>query len=108
MRRITNNRKPIKEPKDLEGLKIRVPEGDVFAENFKTHPASIAVFAVPWSGPLGYLDEDDVKVTRHLSKRKHFIREKFASKVHLLKMTAGEDGALLDVLLENGSEGFVI
>ncbi len=30
MRHITNNKRPIKTPEDLKGLKIRVPEGEVF------------------------------------------------------------------------------
>ena len=36
MRHITNNKRPIVTPADLKGIKIRVPEGEVFVETFKS------------------------------------------------------------------------
>lgn len=39
-RHITNSQGPIDSPNDLEGLKIRVPEGDVFVDTFKAMGAS--------------------------------------------------------------------
>lgn len=35
MRHVTNNKRVINTPKDMEGLRIRVPEGDMFVETFK-------------------------------------------------------------------------
>lgn len=49
MRHVTNNKKEIKTPADLKGLKIRVPEGDVFVETFK------ALGANPTVVPFGEL-----------------------------------------------------
>ncbi|WP_174734381.1 TRAP transporter substrate-binding protein [Mesobacillus harenae] len=39
-RHVTNSKKEIKTPEDLDGLKIRVPEGEVFIKSFKTLGAS--------------------------------------------------------------------
>lgn len=49
MRHITNNKREIKTPDDLEGLRIRVPEGDVFEAMFK------ALGADPVRIPFGEL-----------------------------------------------------
>lgn len=49
MRHVTNNKKAIKTPDDLKGLKIRVPEGEVFVETFK------ALGANPTVVPFGEL-----------------------------------------------------
>ena len=45
MRHITNSKQPITQPSDLEGLKIRVPEGEVFVETFKALGASPTVIS---------------------------------------------------------------
>lgn len=43
MRHITNNKKAIKAPGDLQGMKIRVPEGEIFVETFKSMGANPTV-----------------------------------------------------------------
>ncbi|MCI5850871.1 MAG: TRAP transporter substrate-binding protein [Sutterellaceae bacterium] len=35
MRHVTNNKREIKSPKDMKGLNIRVPEGEIFVDTFK-------------------------------------------------------------------------
>lgn len=43
MRHVTNNKKPIITPEDLKGMKIRVPEGEIFVETFKSMGANPTV-----------------------------------------------------------------
>ncbi|WP_323752332.1 TRAP transporter substrate-binding protein [Marinobacter sp.] len=45
MRHVTNSVRPINHPEDLEGLKIRVPEGKVFVDTFKTLGAGATVMS---------------------------------------------------------------
>lgn len=45
LRNITNNDKPVTHPSDLEGVKIRVPEGEVFVETFKAMGANPVVIS---------------------------------------------------------------
>ena len=45
LRNVTNNRQPITTPADLEGLKIRVPEGEVFVETFRALGANPVVIS---------------------------------------------------------------
>lgn len=45
MRHITNNSKPIQVPEDLKGMKIRVPEGEIFVETFKALGAGPTVIS---------------------------------------------------------------
>lgn len=49
MRSITNSKKEIKSPADLKGMKIRVPEGEIFVDTFK------ALGAGPTVIPFGEL-----------------------------------------------------
>ncbi len=45
MRHVTNNVRPINTPADLEGLKIRVPEGKVFVDTFNALGAGATVMS---------------------------------------------------------------
>lgn len=45
IRHVTNSRNPIKTPADLKGLKIRVPEGEVYVETFKALGAGPTVIS---------------------------------------------------------------
>ncbi len=45
LRNITNNVQPITSPADLDGVKIRVPEGEVFVETFKAMGANPVVIS---------------------------------------------------------------
>lgn len=45
IRHVTNSRSPITKPEDLKGLKIRVPEGEVFVETFKALGAGPTVIS---------------------------------------------------------------
>lgn len=45
LRHVTNNEQPITKPEDLAGVKIRVPEGEVFVETFKAMGANPVVIS---------------------------------------------------------------
>lgn len=45
MRHISNNKKPIKSPDDMKGLRIRVPEGELFVDTFKALGAGPTVIS---------------------------------------------------------------
>lgn len=45
MRHITNSKRPVRVPEDLAGLKIRVPEGEVFVDTFKALGAGPTVIS---------------------------------------------------------------
>lgn len=45
LRHVTNDVKPVTTPADLEGVKIRVPEGEVFVETFKAMGANPVVIS---------------------------------------------------------------
>jgi len=45
MRHVTNSVRPINKPEDLEGLKIRVPEGKVFVDTFEALGAGATVMS---------------------------------------------------------------
>lgn len=45
MRHVTNSKHPIKSPEDLKGMKIRVPEGEIFVETFKALGAGPTVIS---------------------------------------------------------------
>lgn len=45
LRHVTNDEQPITTPADLEGVKIRVPEGEVFVETFKAMGANPVVIS---------------------------------------------------------------
>jgi tripartite ATP-independent transporter DctP family solute receptor len=45
MRHVTNSAKPIEKPEDLKGMKIRVPEGEIFVETFKALGAGPTVIS---------------------------------------------------------------
>lgn len=74
----------------------------------KTHAANPAAFASPWWGPLGYVDDDAVIIKRKPMPRKHFFPQKPGGEVYLLKMTAGDDGSLINYLIEKKVAGIVV
>lgn len=74
----------------------------------KTHSANTDAFAAPWRGPIGYVDDDAVIIRRSPVPREHFFPDAPVGEVHLLKMTAGCDAALLDFLIEKKAAGIVI
>ena len=47
LRHLTNSKRPIKEPQDLSGLKLRVPQSDVMVQGFQALGASAEPLAFP-------------------------------------------------------------
>ncbi len=78
------------------------------AEVTKTHAANPAAFASPWWGPLGYVDADRVIIARQPAERRHFCPQALGGEVYLLKMCAGCDAVLLDMLVERRAAGIVV
>lgn len=74
----------------------------------KTHTANPAAFASPWQGPVGYVDEDRIIITRKPARGKKLSPAKLGGEVYLLKMCAGSDDLLINVLIERKAAGIVI
>lgn len=88
MRHITNSKRPIKTPEDLKGLKIRVPEGEVFVDTFKTLNAGPTVisFGELYSAlQLGIVDGQE-NPPAHILTQKFYEVQKYVSRtghIHL-------------------------
>ena len=88
MRHITNNKRPIKTPEDLKGLKIRVPEGEVFVDTFKALGAGPTVisFGELYSAlQLGTVDGQE-NPPAHILTQKFYEVQKYVSRtghIHL-------------------------
>ncbi len=88
MRHITNNKRPIALPSDLEGLKIRVPEGEVFIATFKALGAGPTVisFGELYSAlQLGTVDGQE-NPPAHILTQKFYEVQKYVSRtshIHL-------------------------
>ncbi|MBG0790996.1 MAG: TRAP transporter substrate-binding protein [Desulfovibrionaceae bacterium] len=88
MRHITNNKQPINTPADLKGLKIRVPEGEVFVDTFKALGAGPTVisFGELYSAlQLGTVDGQE-NPPAHILTQKFYEVQKFVTRtghIHL-------------------------
>ncbi|MGE4297102.1 MAG: TRAP transporter substrate-binding protein [Desulfovibrionaceae bacterium] len=88
MRHITNNKQPIKSPADLKGMKIRVPEGEVFVSTFKALGAGPTVisFGELYSAlQLGTVDGQE-NPPAHILTQKFYEVQKYVSRtghIHL-------------------------
>lgn len=74
----------------------------------KTHAANPATFASPWWGPLGYVDDDMVLVARRPARRHPMPARALGGEVWLLKMYAGCDDTLINVLIDRKVAGIVV
>ena len=88
MRHITNSKLPVRTPADLKGLKIRVPEGEVFVDTFKTLNAGPTVisFGELYSAlQLGTVDGQE-NPPAHILTQKFYEVQKYVSRtghIHL-------------------------
>jgi tripartite ATP-independent transporter DctP family solute receptor len=81
-RHITNNKRPITKPADLKGLKLRVPEGPIFVDTFRTLGANatpIAFTELYSALQLGVVDGQE-NPPAHILTQKFYEVQKFASK----------------------------
>jgi L-asparaginase len=74
----------------------------------KGHTTSIDAFASPNSGPLGVVDHGRVVVARRRTGRRHIATDLAAEPIHLLTVTVGMDGSLLDAAVDLGARGVVV
>lgn len=84
LRHVTNNEKPVTMPSDLEGVKIRVPEGEVFVETFKALGASPTVIAfgeLYTALQLGTADAQE-NPPAHILTQKFYEVQKYTSKTN--------------------------
>ncbi len=88
MRHITNSKRPINAPADLKGIKIRVPEGEVFVETFRALGAGPTVisFGELYSAlQLGIVDAQE-NPPAHILTQKFYEVQKYVSRtghIHL-------------------------
>ncbi len=88
MRHITNNKRPITKPQDLEGIKIRVPEGEVFVETFKAlgaGPTVISFGELYTALHMGIVDGQE-NPPAHILTQKFYEVQKYVSRtghIHL-------------------------
>ncbi|WP_027175839.1 TRAP transporter substrate-binding protein [Desulfovibrio aminophilus] len=90
MRHVTNNKRPIKTPDDLKGMKIRVPEGEVFVETFKALGAgpTVVSFGELYSAlQLGTVDGQE-NPPAHILTQKFYEVQKYASRTGHIHMAS--------------------
>ncbi len=86
LRNVTNNSKPILKPEDLEGVKIRVPEGEVFVETFKAMGANPVVisFGELYSAlQLGTADAQENPPAHILTKKFYEVQAYTSKTAHI-------------------------
>ncbi|MBT8154195.1 TRAP transporter substrate-binding protein [Epibacterium ulvae] len=86
LRNITNNVKPIEQPSDLDGVKIRVPEGEVFVETFKAMGANPVVisFGELYSAlQLGTADAQENPPAHILTKKFYEVQAYTTKSAHI-------------------------
>ena len=74
----------------------------------KTYTSNVATFESPGFGPLGIVDEDGVFFFRKSLRRKTFDTDRIESKVVLIKTYPGDDGELIDHVIDRGAKGIVL
>lgn len=80
-RHITNSQKPINAPNDLKGMKIRVPEGNVFVETFNSFGASATPmsFGELYSALQLKTVDGQENPTTHVLTQKYYEVQKYLS-----------------------------
>jgi hypothetical protein len=74
----------------------------------KTHASALDTFQSLNDGPLGSVAEDGISVLRKRAGRRHVAAASAAEPIHLLTVTVGMDGSLLDAAVELGARGVVV
>lgn len=90
MRHITNSKRPITIPDDLKGIKIRVPEGEVFVETFKALGAGPTVisFGELYSAlQLGTVDAQE-NPPAHILTQKFYEVQKYVSRTNHIHLAS--------------------
>jgi L-asparaginase len=74
----------------------------------KLHTAALDTFQSPYAGSLGRVGEDGVNVLRRRGLRRHVVAERAAERVHLVTVTLGMDGSLVDAAVAVGADAIVV
>jgi L-asparaginase len=95
----------------VQNLGVVVAMGDQIiaaSEVVKTHSESVNTFQSRDFGPLGFIDKDQVIITRSLSHREYLPVKKLETRVEVVKLSAGSDGRVIDFLVNDGMRGIVL
>lgn len=74
----------------------------------KVHTMALDTFQSPDFGPLGIIDQDHVIYYRQRKYQPAAIAASEHKKVGLVKTVAGDDGVLIDYMIDHGYKGIVI
>jgi L-asparaginase len=74
----------------------------------KLHTAALDAFQSPNAGSLGRVEMDEVSVARRRDGRRHVAAERAAERVHLVTVTLGMDGGLVDAAVAAGADALVV
>lgn len=74
----------------------------------KTHTSSLTTFRSPNFGSLGTVESGIVHVARRRAARRHVAAARATERVHLLTVTTGMDGSLLDAVVATDADGIVL
>jgi L-asparaginase len=74
----------------------------------KLHTAALEAFQSPNAGSLGRVGEDGVMVDHRRGGRRHVAAERAAERVHLVTVTLGMDGSLVDAAMAAAADAIVV
>jgi L-asparaginase len=74
----------------------------------KLHTAALDTFQSPNAGSLGRVAADGVSVLRKRGRRRHVDAARAAEGVHLITVTVGMDGSLVDAAVTAGADAIVV
>jgi L-asparaginase len=74
----------------------------------KLHTTALDTFQSPNGGSLGRVADDVVSVERKRSARRHVAASRAAERVHLITVTVGMDGSLVDAAVTAGADAIVV
>jgi L-asparaginase len=92
-----------------QGVLITVGGGLEPADDvIKMHTTALDTFQSPNGGSLGRVESDRVVLFRRRLARRHVVTDRAAERVHLVTVTVGMDGTLVDAAVAAGADGLVI
>ena len=74
----------------------------------KLHTSALETFQSPETGPLGFVDGDEVIFYRRPLIRRRLRPASLDKRVELIRMALGVDGRIIELLLQSGIDGLVV
>ena len=74
----------------------------------KLHSSTLDTFQSPNNGSLGRVGDEGVSLERRRGGRRHVTSARAATGVHLITVTVGMDGTLLDAAMAAGADAIVV